>query len=106
MRDRTCLSLSAKGRAGKPHVDGGATILHPFTKLGRQEVLYEPGIALVLPDVLLSELYALRETELPFGEEEVGPLRLSIRLSHLQEFHRELGEFLAKQNQSVELSTA
>lgn len=64
-------------------------------------MLYSPAVLLIFPGVVLSELHSLGAV-VGGSADATGTLRLFVRLSHLEEFHRELGEFLAKRGQSSE----
>lgn len=101
MRKGTCLTLSGMGRVGRGlSIDERTVTLQRFLT-PRGEMLGETGSRLIFRGVRLSELHDLREIEDGF-QDEGGELHLSIRQSQLEEFHRELGEFLAKQKQPAE----
>lgn len=103
MKETTCLSLSADGHAEKPSVRQEGTHFLGYKHPRTGEVLWEGAYMLIFPGVKLQELHSLRGVE-DRSTDAAGTLRLFVRRSHLEEFHRELGEFLAKRGQPVEPS--
>ena len=101
MQKGTRLKFSAEGMAGKPAIKEEGVRLIPATVRRSGEVVYGVGTTLVFPGVWLNRLHGLREVE-PFEKVEGGTLYLAVSRSHLEEFHRELGEFLAKQQRPAE----